>query len=65
MSSSTLRKRIHKNRNQKKSKLKDFTFEYGQQDPMDIISYSGLKEQPDYIVIDGGGRQQGTTEIAS
>ena len=53
MSSSTLRKRIHKNRNQKKSKLKDFTFEYGQQDPMDIISYSGLKEQPDYIVIDG------------
>jgi conjugal transfer ATP-binding protein TraC len=53
MSSSTLRKRIHKNRNQKESKLKDFTFEYGQQDPMDIISYSGLKEQPDYIVIDG------------
>lgn len=53
MSSSTLRKRIHKISNQKKAKLKDFTFEYGQQDPMDIISYSGLKEQPDYIVIDG------------
>ena len=53
MSTATLRKRIHKISNQKKSKLKDFTFEYGQQDPMDIISYSGLKEQPDYIVIDG------------
>lgn len=53
MNTATLRKRIHKISNQKKSKLKDFTFEYGQQDPMDIISYSGLKEQPDYIVIDG------------
>lgn len=32
---------------------KDFTFAYGEQDPMDIISYSGMKEQPSYLVIDG------------
>lgn len=32
---------------------KDLQFEFGIQDPMDIISYAGLKEQPSYLVIDG------------
>jgi len=32
---------------------KDYALDYGEQDPMDIISYSGLKERPDYLVIDG------------
>lgn len=32
---------------------KNFTFDYGQQDPMDIISYAGLEEQADHLVIDG------------
>lgn len=32
---------------------KDLRLEYGEQDPMDIISYAGLKEQPSYLVIDG------------
>lgn len=32
---------------------KDFSFEYGTQDATDIISYSGLEEQQDYLVIDG------------
>jgi type IV secretory pathway VirB4 component len=32
---------------------KDFSFEYGSQDATDIISYSGLEEQQDYLVIDG------------
>lgn len=53
MSTATIRKNTNKLHKVKKTKLKDFTFEYGQQDPMDIISYSGLKEQPDFIVIDG------------
>lgn len=34
-------------------KPKDFTLDYGEQDPMDAISYSGLEEEPDYLVIDG------------
>lgn len=32
---------------------KNFTLSYGEQDPMDLISYAGLKEQPGYLVIDG------------
>lgn len=32
---------------------KDFTFAYGEQDPVDLISYAGMKEQPSYLVIDG------------
>ncbi len=32
---------------------KDFTLEFGEQDPMDIISYAGLKEEADHLVIDG------------
>ena len=32
---------------------KKHTLDYGQQDPMDIISYAGLEEQADHLVIDG------------
>lgn len=34
-------------------KPKTVTLDYGQQDPMDIISYAGLEEQVDHLVIDG------------
>lgn len=30
---------------------------FGEQDPMDIISYAGMEEQPDYLVIDGQYRR--------
>lgn len=32
---------------------KHFALSFGEQDPMDIISYSGMEEQPDHLVIDG------------
>lgn len=31
--------------------------DFGEQDPMDIISYAGMEEQPDYLVIDGSYRR--------
>lgn len=34
-------------------KPKDYTLDFGEQDPMDTISYSGLEEEPDHLVIDG------------
>jgi type IV secretory pathway VirB4 component len=33
--------------------MKDYSFEYGTQDAVDIISYAGLEEQQDYLVVDG------------
>ena len=32
---------------------KELRMEFGSQDPMDIISYAGLEEQVDYLLIDG------------
>jgi conjugal transfer ATP-binding protein TraC len=32
---------------------KRYSFEYGQQDPMDIISYAGMEESVDHVVVDG------------
>lgn len=32
---------------------KSFNLGFGDQDPMDIISYAGLEERPDHLVIDG------------
>lgn len=32
---------------------KELSLSYGEQDPMDIISYAGLEEQADYLMIDG------------
>jgi conjugal transfer ATP-binding protein TraC len=39
------------------AKPKQHTLSFGEQDPMDIISYSGMKEQPDHLVIDGQFRR--------
>ncbi len=39
---------LRKNNNEPKSHV----FDYGEQDPMDLISYSGMEEQPSYLVID-------------
>jgi type IV secretory pathway VirB4 component len=37
----------------KQEEPKNYTFSYGEQDEVDLISYGGLKEQPSYLVIDG------------
>ena len=29
------------------------SYSFGEQDPMDVISYAGLEEQPNHLVIDG------------
>ncbi len=39
-------------KSKRKKKLKERTLNFGIQDPMDIISYAGMKEQPDYLTID-------------
>jgi len=39
--------------NKNPNEPKNYTFAYGEQDPMDLISYAGMKEQPSYLVIDG------------
>jgi conjugal transfer ATP-binding protein TraC len=39
------------------AKPKQHTLSFGEQDPMDIISYAGMKEQPDHLVIDGQFRR--------
>ena len=36
-----------------RNEAQEITLDYGEQDPMDIISYAGMKEQPSYLVIDG------------
>lgn len=38
---------------QREERPKEFALTYGEQDPMDIISYAGLEEQADHLVIDG------------
>lgn len=36
---------------------KQHTLSFGEQDPMDIISYAGMEEQPDHLIIDGQYRR--------
>jgi type IV secretory pathway VirB4 component len=36
----------------RRKKPKQHTLSFGGQDPMDVISYAGMEEQPNYIVID-------------
>jgi len=36
-----------------KERPKSYALSYGEQDPMDVISYAGMEEQPDYLIIDG------------
>ena len=49
----SLTKKYKKWQKKRAEQPKDFSFEYGTQDTTDIISYSGLEEQQDYLVIDG------------
>jgi conjugal transfer ATP-binding protein TraC len=37
----------------RRARPKQYSLEYGQQDPMDIISYSGMAEESDHLVLDG------------
>ena len=55
MSESTITessKKISKWKLGRKNKPKEHLLDYGDQDPMDIISYSGLEEQLNYLLID-------------
>jgi conjugal transfer ATP-binding protein TraC len=38
---------------QRDARPKELALNYGEQDPMDIISYAGMEEQVDYLYIDG------------
>lgn len=40
-------------RTKKAEEPKQYSLEFGGQDPMDVISYSGLEEQKDHLIIDG------------
>lgn len=42
---------------QRDARPREHMLSFGEQDPMDIISYSGMEEQPDYLVIDGQFRR--------
>ena len=44
--------KLFKLKKKKVKRTKTYTFQYGQQDLADIISYSGLKEEASYIIID-------------
>lgn len=35
------------------SQPREVSLSFGEQDPMDVISYAGMEEQPDYLCIDG------------
>jgi len=48
-----LTKKVKDWKKKRDDRPKDFSFEYGQQDSVDIISYAGLEETPDHLVIDG------------
>lgn len=44
--------KIKEIQHKREARLKQYVLTYGEQDPMDIISYAGMKEQPDYLQID-------------
>lgn len=45
-------KKINAWKKRREERPKQLALTYGEQDPMDIISYSGLEEQPNYVKID-------------
>jgi type IV secretory pathway VirB4 component len=49
--------KIREIQREREAKPKQHTLSYGEQDPMDIISYAGMKEQPDHLIIDGQFRR--------
>jgi conjugal transfer ATP-binding protein TraC len=53
MNTSTLTKPITDWKQRRADKPKEHNLSYGEQDPMDIISYAGLEEQSSYLCIDG------------
>ncbi len=44
---------LSKRREAKAAKARELSFAFGEQDALDIISYSGMEETPDYVEIDG------------
>lgn len=42
---------------EREARPKQHMLSFGEQDPMDIISYSGMEEQPDHLIIDGQFRR--------
>lgn len=44
---------LTKRREAKETKARELSFTFGEQDALDIISYSGMEETPDYVEIDG------------
>lgn len=44
---------LTKRREAKEAKARELSFTFGEQDALDIISYSGMEETPDYVEIDG------------
>jgi conjugal transfer ATP-binding protein TraC len=53
MNTNTLTKPITDWKQRREDKPKEHNLSYGEQDPMDIISYAGLEEQSSYLCIDG------------
>ena len=45
--------KVDKWKQERENKPKELALEYGQQDEVDILSYSGLEEQSSYLIIDG------------
>jgi conjugal transfer ATP-binding protein TraC len=45
--------KVKKWKNQRDERPKEFALSFGEQDPMDIISYAGMEEQVDYLYVDG------------
>lgn len=43
---------LTKRREAKEAKARELSFTFGEQDALDIISYSGMEETPDYVEID-------------
>lgn len=38
---------------EREARPRQHTLSFGEQDPMDMISYAGMEEQPDHLIIDG------------
>ena len=45
--------KVDKWKQERENRPKELALEYGQQDEVDILSYSGLEEQSSYLIIDG------------
>ena len=42
---------------EREARPRQHLLDFGEQDPMDIISYAGMEEQPDHLVVDGQFRR--------